>query len=67
MGVLEDQARFLTAKYGTAAGPVGITHAPPVTTDIAVLMVVLGILIFAAVLFSLVRNYQLEQAAYRND
>ena len=57
----EDQARFLTAKYGTAAGPTGVAHASNVQFGIAAVMVILGLLIFAAVLFMLVRDWQLSR------
>ena len=57
MGILEDQARFLVAKYGTALGPTSISRSPTtVTPDIAGIMIVLGLLLLAAIIFVLVRE-----------
>lgn len=58
MGALEEQARFLTAKYGTAAGPTGLPAVTSVTPSLPALMVGLGLLIFIAVLIVLVRDMQ---------
>jgi hypothetical protein len=62
MGALEEQAQFLVTKYGTAAGPVGVPAQLPVTTDLATLMVLVGLLIFAALLYVLARDYQATRA-----
>lgn len=72
MGILEEEARFLTAKYGTAAGPTGlpqeslnaITSAPGL--DIATLMVLLGFLVFFALLFVIVRDVLAMREVRRN-
>ncbi len=62
MGALEEQARFLTAKYGTAAGPVGLPREATASTfDPATLMVIVGLLLFAVILFILVRDWQLQR------
>lgn len=62
MGALEEQARFLTAKYGTAAGPVGLPRgASGVAFDPATLMVIVGLLLLAVMLFVLVRDWQAQQ------
>ena len=65
MGALEDQARFLTAKYGTAAGPVGLPRTAATTPDLAILMIVLGLLIFGAILFMLMRDMQASAQSRR--
>ncbi len=66
MGVLEEQARFVTAKYGTAAGPTGLTPAQSAASiDIATLMIILGILIFIAIFFLLARDFAAQQTMRR--
>jgi len=60
----EDQARFLTAKYGTAAGPTGLPHPASFSFDLAALMIILGLLLFAAIVFVLVRDWQSHQAQH---
>ena len=72
MGLIEEEARFLTAKYGTAAGPTGlplenvrhITAAP--TLDVASLMVLLGFLVFFALVFVIVRDILTTREQRRN-
>ena len=65
MGALEEQARFLTAKYGTAAGPVGLPREAASTGDIAAIMIILGLVILAGILFMLLRDYTALQEARR--
>lgn len=70
MGLLEEEARFLVAKYGTAAGPTGLPRtwpSTPVGLDLPLLMVLLGLIIFIIVLALLFRDWQRseqERAAY---
>lgn len=61
MGVIEEEARFLVAKYGTAAGPTGLplerfTPGTAGAFDLASLMIILGFLVFFALLFVIVRD-----------
>ncbi len=66
MGVFEEQARFLTTKYGTAAGPVGLPHGSlSAGGDLATVMVVLGLVLFASIIFVLFRDYDTMQTAAR--
>lgn len=55
----DEQARFLTAKFGTAAGPTGLPMtnvASGAGLDLAGWMVVLGFLIFITLVVVLVRD-----------
>jgi hypothetical protein len=63
MGALEEQARFLTAKYGTAAGPTGLPHVAPAAPNLALIMIVLGLLIFVAILAVLFRDLQSQRVS----
>lgn len=60
MAFLEDQAQFLVAKYGTPLGPTGLPHAPITYAapglDPAGVLVILGLLILAFVLTTIVRD-----------
>jgi hypothetical protein len=59
MGVYEEQARFLVAKYGTATGPVG-SEGWSATTSVVwtpqALMVLLGLVLLALLVFVFVRD-----------
>jgi hypothetical protein len=64
MGALEEQARFLTAKYGTAAGPTGLPRTTASVPDIALLMVILGLVIFGLLVYALAKDYyHMQQTA----
>jgi len=72
MGVIEEEARFLVAKYGTAAGPTGLPlerFNPAGTTlvlDLAGVMILLGFLLFFTILFVLVRDALAARESRRN-
>lgn len=62
MAALEDQARFLVAKYGTAAGPTGIPAQTSATMPpVAIAMIAVGLLLFAVILYALLRDWQVQQ------
>jgi hypothetical protein len=59
MGALEEQARFLVAKYGTTRGPVGSELWSPTTQTVLsvdVIFVIIGLILFGVLFFVIVRD-----------
>jgi hypothetical protein len=59
MGVMEEQARFLVAKYGTARGATGgpsWTPAQPFTLTPESIMVLVGLTLLAIILVLIIRD-----------
>lgn len=72
MGVMEEQARFLVAKYGTAAGPTGLplerfNPQAGAALDVASLMILLGFLLLVAILFVIVRDFQVARQSREDE
>ncbi len=59
MSALDEQARFLVAKYGTSRASTGSAHWAPVSNVIIspeVIFVVLGLILLGFVLFAVIRD-----------